>query len=242
MNGTTLAMKRTLARLRGRRLWTVLGLSTVLAALPVADRVAAARAEARLADRIAHRQSAVVGTPQVRIDAFPFLLSAAEGTFSRVEVRADAVTGEGRPVQAAVELRDVREEAGGYTAARADARFTAPFGSLVTGLGPDASLSAAGSRQVRMDRVVLGLPLSVTAELRLSGRTVTMVPVAASFAGRQIDPADPRIAQVFAGRERAVPELPAGLGPTDVSVTGAGVTLHARGDDVRLDRDPSGTV
>ncbi|MFF3322047.1 DUF2993 domain-containing protein [Streptomyces sp. NPDC002889] len=234
-------MTGTFARLRGRRLWTVTALGAVLAALPVADRVAAARAEGRLAERIAGRHSAVVGTPQVRIDAFPFLLSAAEGTFSCVEVRADAVTGEGRPVRASVKLRGVSEKAGTYTAASADAQFTAPFGSLVTGLGPDVSVSAAGDRRLRIDREILGLPLTVTAELRLAGHTVTVVPVSAAIAGRRIDPADPRVARVLAGRERVVPELPAGLGPTDVSVTDAGVTLHARADDVRLTRALSRT-
>jgi hypothetical protein len=234
-------MTGTFARLRGRRLWTVLVLIAVVGALPVADRVAAARAEGRLAERIAGRHGAVVGTPQVRIDAFPFLLSAAEGTFSKVEVRADAVTGEGGPVQASVELHGVSENAGAYTAASAEAEFTTPFGSLATGLGPDVSVSAAGGRRLRMDREIFGLPLSVTAELRLAGSTIKVVPVSASIGDRSIDPTDPRIARVFEGRERTVPELPAGLGPTDVSVSDAGVTLHARADDVRLTQARSGT-
>ncbi|MGW2561715.1 LmeA family phospholipid-binding protein [Streptomyces sp. NPDC001514] len=230
-------MIRVLAHGRRRLLWTSLALSAVLAALPVSDRLAAAAAEKRLAERIAGRQSAVVGTPRVSIDAFPFLLSAAEGTFSRVTVRADAVTGEGQPVQASVELRGVAEKAGAYTAATADARFTVPFGSFGSfggGLGEGASLSADADGRLRIRREVLGLPLTVVAELRLAGRTVTAVPVAASFAGRPVDPAGPRIAGAFAGRERAVPELPAGLVPTGVSAGDAGVTLHARAEGVRL--------
>ncbi|MGW1886595.1 LmeA family phospholipid-binding protein [Streptomyces sp. NPDC001970] len=227
-------MTGVLTRSRRRLLWTSLALSALLAALPVADRIAAAVAEERLADRIAGRQSAVVGTPRVRIDAFPFLLSAAEGTLPRVAVRADAVTGEGLPVQASVELRDVAERAGAYTAASAEARFTAPFGSFGAGLGEGVSLSAEGNGRLRIDREFLGLPLTVVAELRLAGRTLTVVPVAAQFAGRAVDPAGPRIAGAFAGRERTVPKLPAGLAPTAVSVSDAGVTLHARADDVRL--------
>ncbi|MFD7444113.1 DUF2993 domain-containing protein [Streptomyces sp. NPDC059909] len=225
---------------RRRLLWTSLALTAVLAALPLADRIAVAAAEARLAGRIADRQKALAGTPQVSIDAFPFLLSAAEGTFPRVAVRADAVTAEGQPVQASVELRGVTGKAGAYTAATADARFTVPFGSFGSlgsfgdGPGEGASLSADAEGRLRIDREVLGLPLTVVAELRLTGRTITPVPVAASFAGRPVDPAGPRVAGAFAGRERTVPELPAGLTPTGISVGDAGVTLHARAEGVRL--------
>ncbi|MFE3655587.1 DUF2993 domain-containing protein [Streptomyces sp. NPDC059165] len=226
-------MSRRPVRARKRLLWAAAA-AVLIALLPAADRVAAALAEHRLADRIAARQSEVVGEPQVTIDGFPFLLSAAEGSFSRVAVRADAVTREGRSVQASMDFTDVSEHAGSYRAASADARFTAPFGSFGDGLGPDTSLSDDGHGRLRIDRQVFGLPLTVTAEFRLSGRTVKVVPVAASFAGRPVDPSGPRISGAFAGQDRTLPELPAGLEPTDVSVTGAGVVLHARGSDVRL--------
>ncbi|MCQ9135647.1 DUF2993 domain-containing protein [Streptomyces sp. IBSBF 2807] len=206
----------------------------LIALLPAADRFAAVSAEHRLADLIAGRQTAVVGTPQVSIDAFPFLLSAAEGSFSRVAVRADAVTGRGRPVQAAVDLKDVSEHAGSYRAASADARFTAPFSSFGADSGPDLSLSDDGHGRLRVERQVFGLPLTITAEVRLSGRTVKVVPVAASLAGRAVDPAGPRIQEAFAGQDRTLPKLPAGLDPRDVSVTASGVVLHAHGDDIRL--------
>ncbi|MDI9886234.1 DUF2993 domain-containing protein [Streptomyces sp. HNM0645] len=214
--------------------WTALVTAVLLVALPAADRVCATVAEKRLAERIAARQGALVGAPRVSIGGFPFLLSAARGSFPEVAVRADAVTKEGRAVRASVELREVTETGDGYTAASADARFTAPFDSLGAGLGAGATLSADGDGRLRVDREVLGLPLTVVAEPRLTGRTITVVPVAASFAGRPVDPAGPRISAAFAGRELVVPELPAGLAPTRVSVGEAGVTLHARGHDVRL--------
>lgn len=44
----------------------------------------------------------------------------------------------------------------------------------------------------------------------------------------------PRVAAAFTGRERTVPDLPATLVPADVRATEAGVTLHARADDVRV--------
>jgi hypothetical protein len=224
------------SRPRGRRLlWTCLALCAVLVALPVADRAAAAMAESRLADRIAGRQDgSVVGTPDVSIDAFPFLPAAAEGTFPRVAVRADAVTAEGQPVAASVELREVTEKGDGYTAASAEARFTTPLDSLGGGLGGEESRLSADQGRLRIERDVFGLTLTVVAELRLSGRTITAVPVEASFAGSPIDPKGPRISEAFSGQQRAVPDLPMGLVPTKVSVDDTGVTLHARADDVRL--------
>lgn len=227
-------MTRRRADGRRRLLWMSLVAVVPLVALPAVDRVSASVAENRLAERIAARQKALVGTPRVSIDGFPFLLSAARGAFPSVDVRADAVTGEGRPVRASVELRDVAGTGGGYTAASADARFTAPFDSLGAGLGAGARLSADGSGRLRIDREVLGLPLTVVAEPRLTGRTITVVPVAASFAGRPVDPSGPRISAAFSAAEVVVPDLPAGLAPTRVSVGNAGVTLHAGGKDVRL--------
>ncbi|GFH33898.1 DUF2993 domain-containing protein [Streptomyces pacificus] len=206
----------------------------LLVGLPVADRVCAALAEQRIAERIAARQHTLSGTPQVTIGGFPFLLNAARGAFPTVEVQADATTEEGRSVRATVELRDVAERDGGYEAASADAVFTAPFDSLGEGLGPDATLSADGAGRLRVEAEILGLPLTVVAEPRLTGRTISLVPVAASFAGRPVDPSGPRISAAFADRKVEVPELPAGLTPTRVSVDDAGVTLHARGDDIRL--------
>ncbi len=226
-------MTRLFPTWRGRRGRTVLALCVVLAALPVADRVAAGVAESRMADRVAAASSAVVGTPQVRINGFPFLLGAARGNFPQVSVRADGVTAEKQPVRASIELHTVTEKAGTYTAASADGRFTVPLDSLGDGPGEAASLSADEDGRLRIEGV-RGLPLTVTAELRLTGRTITVVPVAASFAGRPLDPSGPRIAQAFAEQERVVPDLPAGLSPTDVTVAEAGVTLHARGEDVRL--------
>lgn len=219
---------------RRRRLWVSLAAALVLVALPVADRVCATVAEKRIAERIAARQHALSGTPQVTIGGFPFLLSAARGAFPAVEVEADAVTEEGRPVRATVELREVAERDGGYEAASADADFTAPFDSLGAGLGSGTTLSADGAGRLRVVSEVLGLPLTVVAEPRLTGRTISLVPVTASFAGRPVDPAGPRISAAFADRKVVVPELPAGLTPTRVSVDDAGVTLHARGDDVRF--------
>ncbi|MFD9128283.1 DUF2993 domain-containing protein [Kitasatospora sp. NPDC059571] len=195
---------------------------------------AAAVAEHRLAGRIAARQSGLVGVPQVTLAGFPFVLEAARGSYPEVRVRADAVTAAGRQVRADVDLRRVTGSGGGYRAAGADARFTLPFGQLGGALGPGTALSADHGR-LRIDRSVLGLPLTVTAEVRLAGGAVTLRPLSASLAGRPMDPADPRLTAAFGAADRTVPPLPLGLVPTGVSVGDDGVTLRAAAKGVHVD-------
>ncbi|MEU2630142.1 DUF2993 domain-containing protein, partial [Kitasatospora sp. NPDC007106] len=197
------------------------------------DRVAAGAAEDRLAHRVADRQPAVVGTPEVTVEGFPFLLEAARGAFPAVTVRADAHTAAGLPVAARVDLRDVSDRSGHYTAAGAEARFTVPFDALATALGPDSTVTADHGR-LHLARSVLGLPLEVTADVRLTGHTVTVVPATATLAGRPLDPADTRFAAVFQQRDRTLPELPIGLAASSVSVDGDGLTVHARADRTTL--------
>ncbi|WP_069766813.1 hypothetical protein [Streptomyces sp. LUP30] len=111
--------------------------------------------------------------------------------------------------------------------------MTSSYGA---GLCPDTSLPDDGHGRLRIQRRVLGLPLTVTAQLRLSGRTVSAVPVAASVAALPVDLAGPRVNDAFTGQRRTLPKLPAGLEPTDVSVTPAGVVLPAHGNDIRPSR------
>ncbi|WP_030276965.1 DUF2993 domain-containing protein [Streptomyces sp. NRRL B-24484] len=197
------------------------------------DRVAAGAAEDRLAHRVAARQPAVVGTPEVTVEGFPFLLEAARGTFPAVSVRADAHATGGLPVTARVDLRDVSERSGHYTAAGADARFTVPFDALASSLGPGSEVTADHGR-LHLARSVLGLPLDVTADVGLSGHTVTVRPVTATLAGRPLDPADTRFAAVFQQRDRTLPQLPIGLAASSVSVDADGLTVHARADRTTL--------
>ncbi|WP_431683361.1 LmeA family phospholipid-binding protein [Kitasatospora sp. KL5] len=221
------------ARGRTRRRWAAAALAGLAAAALGADRVAAGAAEDRLAHRLAARQPAVTGTPQVTLGGFPFLVDAARGSFPTVQIRADAVAASGLPVEAAVGLRDVTERSGRYTAAKADARFTVPLDALASAVGQDTSVAADHGR-LRLTRTVLGLPLDVTAEVRLADGTVGIRPVSATLAGRPLDPADGRFAAVFRDRDRPLPDLPAGLAADAVTVDGNGLTVHARAGRVTL--------
>ncbi|MCX4545491.1 DUF2993 domain-containing protein [Streptomyces sp. NBC_01565] len=222
-------------RRRRARLWTVAGACALVAVAALTDTVAAALAEGDLADRVVRRQSALVESPDVSIEGLPFLLHAARGTFPEVDVRAKAATEEGLPVTASVDLRNVSKAKGNYRAATARADFSVPLDALAAKRGPDVRLSESGGR-LEISRAVLGLPLVVTTEVRLSGDTVTLEPTAATIAGRPLDPANPRIAAAVKDAEREIPALPLGLEPSGISVADGAVTVHARADDVALDQ------
>ncbi|MEV0414358.1 DUF2993 domain-containing protein [Streptomyces sp. NPDC050448] len=203
------------------------------AALLTVDAVARQVAEERFADRIAARQGGPAA-PEVTIKGYPFLLDAARGTHPEVRVKADARTSDGLPVKAAVDLHEVSERAGGYAAASVDAAFTARFDSLGSRGGRDVRLSDAGNGRVRIEAGVVGMPLVITAELRLDAGAVTLHADSAALAGRPIDPAAPAIDRALSERRRQLPPLPMGLEATAVSVGSDGVTVHARAHRVDL--------
>ncbi|MEU8773385.1 LmeA family phospholipid-binding protein [Streptomyces sp. NPDC048606] len=204
------------------------------ALLLAADALARQVGEERFADRIAARQNADVNSPKVTIEGCPFLLDAARGSHPEVRVTADARTPDGIPVKAAVDLHKVAKSPAGYTAASADAAFTAPFDAL----GPDGDravrLSDAGDGRLRMETAVMGMPLVVTAGLRLDAGVVTLHAESATLAGRRLPADTPAIERTLSAQSRRLPPLPLGLTPTTVTVGPDGVTAHAEAGRVSL--------
>ncbi|MFE2552088.1 DUF2993 domain-containing protein [Streptomyces sp. NPDC059355] len=228
------AVRGTAARRpRRARRWVAAGACALLAVVVLADRVAAGVAEDRMADRIAARQSALVAPPSVSIGGFPFLWSAAAGTYPEVEVEGRAKTEDGLPVTASFDLHDVSRTAGGYAAAQARAEFKVPLDALGAKRGPGVRLAGHDGR-LEITRSVMGVPLVVTAALKLTGDTVTLEPTAASLAGRPLNPANPQIAAALKEAERKLPDLPLGLVPSGISVDGGAVTVHGEAKEVTL--------
>ncbi|MEU3774590.1 DUF2993 domain-containing protein [Streptomyces sp. NPDC032472] len=218
-----------------RRARTVIAVAALLAtALPAADALARHQGESRLADRIASRHPDLRSAPQVRIDGYPFLLDAARGSHPEVRVSADAVTADGHPVRADVDLREVCERPGGYSASEVDARFTVPFDSLGARTDRALHVSDAGDGRLRIERRAFGIPVVITARPHLENNTVTLQASAATLAGHPVDPATPVIAQALAERRWELPALPLGLRASEVTVGPDGVTAHARGERVAL--------
>ncbi|WP_327130682.1 DUF2993 domain-containing protein [Streptomyces sp. NBC_01343] len=228
------AVRATAARRpRRARWWAPAGACALLAVLLLADRVAAGVAEGRMADRIAARQGALVAAPNVSIGGFPFLWSAAAGTYPEIEVEGRATTEDGLPVTASFDLHDVSRTAGGYAAARARAEFKVPLDALGAKSGTGVRLTGHDGR-LEITRSVMGVPLVVTAALGLTGDTVTLEPTAASLAGRPLNPAGPQIAAALKAAERKLPDLPLGLVPSGISVDGGAVTVRGEAKDVTL--------
>ncbi|MEW2414491.1 DUF2993 domain-containing protein [Streptomyces sp. NPDC046866] len=218
-----------------RRARAVIAAAAVLtAALPAADALARHHGESRLADRIAARHPGLRSAPQVRIGGCPFLLDAARGAHPEVRVSADAVTADGHPVRADVELRQVTERPGGYAASEVDARFTVPFDSLGARTDRALRFSDGGDGLLRIERRAFGIPVVVTARPHLENNTVTLRASAATLAGHPVDPATPAIAQALAERRWELPALPLGLHASEVTVGPDGLTAHARGEGVAL--------
>ncbi|MFH7595673.1 DUF2993 domain-containing protein [Streptomyces racemochromogenes] len=219
----------------GRRRRTALAATAaLLLALPVVDATGRGLTESRIADRIARRQPGLTARPEVSVEGLPFLLGAARDRYPEVRVRADGTTGRGRPVTADIRLDDVTPAAGGYRAASASARFTAPYASLGDGADGTTTVSDAGGGRLLIRRSVLGAPLALTADVRLDDGVLTLHAASASLAGRPLDPDGPLITRALAGQARTLPALPLGLRPTGVSADGTGVTVTARARDVAL--------
>ncbi|MFE5769625.1 DUF2993 domain-containing protein [Streptomyces sp. NPDC056485] len=231
--GTAARSQRSPGSPRRARRWVLAGACALLVGLVLTDRVAAGGAEGRMADRIAARQSALVAAPDVSIDGFPFLWNAAAGSYPEVEVDGRARTGDGLPVTASLDLHDVSRSADGYSAARATGEFRVPLDALGAKRGAGVRMTGRDGR-LEITRSFMGVPLVVTASLKLTGDTVTLEPAAASLAGRPLDPANPQIAAALKAAERKIPELPLGLVPSGISVDGSAVTVHGEAKDVGL--------
>ncbi|MFG2334060.1 LmeA family phospholipid-binding protein [Streptomyces sp. NPDC048604] len=213
---------------------TVLAGAALLTVDTLARHAAEERFADRMADRIADRHGSGRAAPEVTIEGYPFLLNAARGTHPEVRLEADALTPDGIPVNAAVDLREVSELGDGYTAASVDAAFTAPFDSIGSQGGREIRLSDAGNGRLRIESDILGMPLVITAELRLDAGAVTLRGDSATVAGRPIDPTAPAIERALSERRRQLPPLPLGLKATAVSVGADGVTAHAHAQRVDL--------
>ncbi|MFE3940181.1 hypothetical protein ACFXPJ_42180, partial [Streptomyces goshikiensis] len=62
---------RRVRRRFGARRWVLIGAGALVAVAALADTIAAGVTESDLADRVARRQSALTGAPDVSVDGFP---------------------------------------------------------------------------------------------------------------------------------------------------------------------------
>lgn len=226
-----------------RRLLLLL-LAALAVVLVVADRLAVQAAEHAVAVKV-HEAALLRDDPSVTIRGFPFLTQAIAGRYREVDITAHGIHRGGVRIDTVsaqffgvhVSLRDaLAGRVGGVRIDRSSGSvlltFTDLNGYLATRrvqLAPDPA--HPGEVAVRAQLSVAGRSLAVSGELTaaLSGRTVTLVPVAGTLrvAGVRLPAA--LLAPVTGALGVSVDTgvLPFGLRVNRVSVTSTGVLIGA---------------
>ncbi len=215
----------------------VVALGLVAAGALVVDTVARGEAEDRVAAAVTQRLD-VDGTPDVRIEGFPFLTQLLGRSLRDVDATASGVTLDG------IDLTDVDVRA-------ADVSLEQPYrvGDVrVEATVPTASVQRLVQERVALDVTVDGDVLRATGELLGVPLAVGLVPRVA--AGRllvdvqdvelgaatlRLDELPGGIADELTGLEVPLGGLPAGVVLTDARVVPDGVRVVAVGTDVVLE-------
>ncbi len=207
-------------------------LVALLAALLVADRVAAIYAKHRLAAQIESRGFAA--NPRVRIAGFPFLTQLATRRLNKVVISAAGKRlGPVEVKRLDVTLYGIQSKSSydGSTAARLSGTVLIGFAGLAGLTGaPGLTISADGPDRVK---ITVGLgPVTGTATARVTGAGPGGIRIAVISAGG--------IPLAALGSLRDItlplPGLPPGITVRAVSVTGQGVLVHVAGRGVSLGR------
>ncbi len=230
-------------RRSGRAVALLVGLGVLAGGAVVADVVARAEAERRIAADL--RSSGFDDPVDVDVAGTPFLTQAARRRLDHVEVTAaSARLGPRRELM----VRDVTAVLDGvtrrrdaYSAERVRYRVTLPYQTLQAQLprqGVDVGRAPGDRLTVRMTASVFGQEVAVsgTADVEVAG------PSALQVRGRSIEVLGVEIDDaILAGRLRealtfrvAVPGLPPGTGLESVAVRRDGLEVVLRGQDVAL--------
>ncbi|GAB7045556.1 hypothetical protein JCM9534A_06820 [Catenuloplanes indicus JCM 9534] len=205
-----------------------------LAALLVADRVAAALA----GDRLAARLSCAAGTTgdvDVTVRGFPFLTQLVRGEFDGAGLRADRVTVRD------LTLDQVRVEARGLRGTSVDALTASavlPY-TVLSGRGlPGAEFGGDGGRLTITTSVPvrgLTMPATVYADLAVDGNGLTVTPGEIELTGLGLRVPASRLPDgLAAARTVPLPTLPDGLAYQRISATAGGLLLTVAGTGLDL--------
>lgn len=216
-------------------IWTVVVLTVLVGGATVADGLARSSAEAQVLTEIDEALPGVEGTAEVTIGGFPFLTQLAAGRLTSVQIAAAEATVD------ELRLEDVVVVLDGVSTSRP---YTAEQGTMTALVRPEA---IAGVLSVALDlsmrdgelaasMTVLGVPLDVLLEARVSGSDVVVDVTGFVLAGAQVD-ADALPAEITAslqGLAFSVPGLPLGMALTGVAATAEGLVLTAEGQTLTL--------
>ena len=206
----------------------------------VVDGYARARAEDE-AVSVVTRELDVEGTPDVRIEGFPFLTQLLARSLDDVSATAAGVTLDGLPVtDVAVDARDVSLEAP-HRVGSVRLEGTVPTSSVEQAVAERASLDVTVDGDVlRAAGELFGMELTAGLVPRVAdGRLLVDVQdVTLGAATLQVDELPGRIGEQLVGVEVPLEGLPPGIVLEQAVVVPDGVRFTASGADVVLERAP----
>ena len=218
----------------------VVALGLVAVGAVVADGFARSSAEDTAATAIA-QQLDVDGTPQVRIDGFPFLTQLAARSLDDVHATASGVTLDGLAVtDVVVDATDVTLDAP-YRAGSARLEATVPASSVQQVVEARADLDVAVDGDLlRATGDLFGIPLTVGLVPRVAdGRMLVDVQEVTLGAGTlRLEELPGDVAERLVGIEVPLDGLPAGVVLESAVVVPDGVRFTATGTDVALEVVP----
>lgn len=218
----------------------VVAIGLVAVGAVVADGFARSSAEDTAAAVIT-QQLDVDGTPQVRIDGFPFLTQLAARSLDDVHATATRVTLEGLPVtDVVVDAADVTLDAP-YRVGSARLEATVPTSSVQQVVGARADLDVAVDGDLlRAAGDLFGIPLTAGLVPRVAdGRLLVDVQEVTLGAGTlRLDELPGDVAERLVGIEVPLEGLPAGVRLEEAVVVPDGVRFTATGTDVALEVVP----
>ncbi|GIG41582.1 LmeA family phospholipid-binding protein [Cellulomonas phragmiteti] len=219
---------------------TVVALGLVAAGAYVADGFARSSAEEQAA-AVVTQQLDVQGTPQVRIDGFPFLPQLFARSLDDVHATADGVTLEGiAATDVTLDATDVSLDAP-YRVGGVRLEATVPTSSVqqVVGARVDMDLAVDGDL-LRATGELFGIPLTAGLVPRVAdGRLLVDVQDVTLGAGTlRLEELPGDVAERLVGIEVPLEGLPAGIVLEQAVVVPDGVRFTATGADVVLEQLP----
>jgi hypothetical protein len=233
-NGSTLRLPTpgTPERTRRRRWpWVLLGIVIVLLVLLVVlDRVAVAYAENQAAQQM---QSQGLSTkPDVSIEGFPFLTQVARRHIDHVHITANGVKEGPVTLNVVADATDVLLDPGyqSGTIGHVTGTGVIPFSSVASAFGAGGSgltISSGGGNNVKVSLNVLGLDVSMTGSVEVTGPNTLKV---------HLNPPNgiPVSLPIPSNFTIHLPSLPMHLTIQSVRVTSQGVVIHASGSDIKF--------
>ncbi|MFI5953802.1 DUF2993 domain-containing protein [Cryptosporangium sp. NPDC051539] len=221
---------------RGRRrpIWAAATVAVLVLIAFAADRVAETLVTGRISDRLAC--AAKLGSePQVDVAGPLFLPQLLRSSFQRVDVRTHL---SGTMLGAATvdaTLRDVSVDDGSMRVGAVQVTLTADVSALAGRSERISSVRTSGGQLFLEVETGFGLPVTLIAEPKLTGRTLSVEPTEIEVMGVR-RPAGGLLDKVGGGQglplDRELPELPDGLSYRSAEAVDAGLRLTVTGHDL----------